>query len=222
MRIMAMTTVSLMLSLVPALAFGYPNGTLQYVTDTAPFCASCHSSAKAGYMPELPPEQAEAELPENKHYGLVRMPSLPSPYAELAEAQKERIIRNAKKIDSLSSITLSAPSKAGAGGEVRVTVKAKGGNGPVICVMLVDRALRFQSRPVSSSGWEITGEPEIKGQDGKSQAGWLDKRAKGLARNLNFIIVDNQRFDLDKGVYPEGTVTYTLKAPSKPGRYTLA
>ena len=55
----------------PVLAFGYPNGTGMYVTDTGPFCASCHSAAKAEYMPELEKEAAQKETAEFKHYGLV-------------------------------------------------------------------------------------------------------------------------------------------------------
>ncbi len=208
--------------LAPTLALAYPNGTGSYVTDAAPFCASCHSSVKAEYMPELKPDVAKKETPEAKHYFLVNMPSMPSPYAELTDDAKAGIIKTARLIDSKSSISLSAPNVVKAGGELRVALKARGGNGPVIGVMLVDKALRFQSRPVSADGWEITGEPEISGQDGKPQKTWLDKRIKGLNKNLNFIMVFEQKFDAEKDVFPEAIVTYALKAPSKAGNYTLA
>lgn len=208
--------------LLPAIALGYPNGTASYVTDAAPFCASCHSSVKADYMPELPPDIAKKETPEGKHYFLVKLPSMPSPYIELSDKEKDKIISTARLIDSRSSISLSAPMVVRAGGELRVTLKAKGGNGPVIGAMLVDKALRFQSRPVSSDGWEIMGEPLVLGQDGKPQKTWLDKRIKGLGKNLNFIMVFDQRFDAEKEVFPEATVTYTLKAPSRTGNYTIA
>ncbi|MEK6531757.1 MAG: hypothetical protein AABZ23_04600 [Deltaproteobacteria bacterium] len=114
---------------------------------------------------------------------------MPSPYIELSDKEKEKIINIARLIDSKSSIALSAPMVVKAGGELKVFLKAKGGNGPVIGAMLVDKALRFQSRPVSSDGWEIMGEPEVLGQDGKPQKTWLDKRIKGLGKNLNFIMV---------------------------------
>lgn len=208
--------------MAPAVAFAYPNGTPHYVTDTGPFCASCHSAAKAEYMSELPAEFAGRELPEAKHYGLVRSQAPPSPYLELDQARKEELIRVAKLIDANSSVVLSAPASARAGEEITVTVKARGGNGPVICVMLVDRASRFQSRPAASAGWQIVGAPDVKGHDGKAQTDWLDKRAKGEARNINFITISSERFDLDKKLFPEGTVAYRLKAPSKPGAYTLA
>lgn len=214
-------TLFLPLLFVSSIAYAYPNGTLQYLTDTGPFCASCHSAVKTEYMPELPPDAAARETPENKHYGLIKMPAQPSPYLELTQEQKDKLINEAKRIDSSSSVKISAPASVKAGGEIKVTVNAKGGNGPVICIMLVDRALRFQSRPISSDGWTITGEPEVKGQGGKAQTAWLDRRARGLKRNLNYVAIENQAFDPEKGVYPEGTVIYTLKAPAQTGAFTV-
>jgi len=219
---MKIAAAALLAMLAPAVAFAYPNGTPNYVTDTGPFCASCHSAARAEYMAELPADMARGEVAEIKHYGLVRMQTPPSPYMELSSEEKEEIIRQAKLIDASSSVVLDAPKKMKAGQEASVTVKARGGNGPVICVMLVDRASRFQARPVSSAGWLIQGAPEVRGQDGKPQALWLDKRAEGTGRNLNFINITDQRFDLEKKLFPEGEVTYRVKAPSVPGVYTMA
>lgn len=206
---------------LPASSLAYPNGTPQYVTDAAPFCASCHSSVKAEYMPELPPDLAEKELPEAKHYGMVRMGAPPSPYIELTKDEKERLIKAAKEIDANSRVTVSAPGRTSPGSEIKVTVSARGGNGPVIGVMLVDSALRYQARPIASEGWLVTAEPEVKGQDGKKQTDWLDKRRKGAPRNLSFVLIERQRSDPANGVYPEGTIVFTLKAPAKPGAYTV-
>ncbi len=211
---MKKTVVIISTILIPCVSYSYPNGTLMYVTDMSPACASCHSAAKAEYMPELPPDMAKNETPEFKHYGLVRMPSMPSPYLELTGEQKESIIKEAKAVDSNSSVTLSAPSRVKKGEEIKVTVRARGGDGPVICLMLVDR-------PIQSDGWVIMDEPVVKGQDGKAQTAWLDKRIKGLKRNLNFVTVMDEKYDLDKGIFPSGEVTYTLKAPSMPGTYSL-
>lgn len=219
---MKRTIVFLLAMLAPAGVLAYPNGTPNYVTDTGPFCASCHSTAKVEYMSELPADMARREVADAKHYGLARMSAPPSPYAELNDAQKEELIRIAKLVDSNSSITLSVPQKVKAGQEVSVTVKARGGNGPAIGIMLVDRASRFQARPVSSSGWLITGAPEVIGQDGKPQTGWLDKRGEGTGKNLNYIMIENETFDPDKKLFPEGTVTFKVKAPQAPGVYTMA
>lgn len=206
--------------MVPSVALAYPNGTPHYVTNTGPFCASCHSAAKAEYMPEVPGAFAEREIPENKHYGLVNSPWPPNPYLELTEEQKEAIIEEARYIDSNAGVTIKAPSRVKAGEVIKVTVKAVGGNGPAIGVMLVDRPLRYQARPPSADGWLITGEPEIRGQDGKLQKKWLDKRHQGR-RNLNFALVMDQKYDRAKGNFPSAEVTYTLKAPLQPGSYNL-
>lgn len=219
---MKRAAAALLAMLAPAIAFAYPNGTPNYVTDTGPFCASCHSAVRAEYMAELPSEMAKRELPEMKHYGLVRMQAPPSPYMELSSEEKEEVIRRAKLIDASASVTIEAPRKMKANQEATVTIKARGGNGPVICVMLVDRASRFQARPVSSAGWLIKGAPEVMGQDGKAQTGWLDKRTEGTGRNLNYITITDQSFDLEKKLFPEGTVTYKVKAPAAPGVYTMS
>ncbi|MEK6790246.1 MAG: hypothetical protein AABY45_00920 [Deltaproteobacteria bacterium] len=205
---------------LPSISFGYPNGTPMYVTDAAPFCAACHSAVKATYMSEMPQEAAVKELPENKHYGMVMAPGQ-TPYAELTEEQKKKVLDDAKKIDSNSSVAINAPAKVKAGKEFKVIVKAKGGNGPVIGIMLLDKASRYQSRPIAASGFYITGEPEVKGQDNQIQKTWLDRRQAGMKRNLNYIVVEKQRFDIDKGVWPTAEVTYALLAPIAPGAYTI-
>lgn len=215
-------SISALALILPAVAAAYPNGTPMYVTDAAPFCASCHSAAKAQYMPELPAEAAQRETPEFKHYSLVKMPTMPSPYAELSPAEKEALIKRAKDIDSRASVSVSAPPKAKAGQIITVSVKAAGGNGPVIGLMLVDGALRFQSSPISASGWTIVGEPEVRGQGGKAQTVWLDRRLKSLSRGINYVNIEGQVFDPSKEIYPEATVVYTLRAPVQPGVYVIA
>lgn len=210
-----------LLMLIPCLSYSYPGGTLMYVTDMLPACASCHSAAKAEYMPELPPDMAKNETAEYKHYGLVRAPMPPSPYMELNNEQKERIIKEAKAIDENSSVSLIGPSRVKTGENLKVTINVKGGDGPVICIMLVDKPLRFQARPATSEGWAIVDEPVVKGQDGKVQKAWLDKRIKGLKRNISFVIIMDEKFDLERGLFPSGEISYTLKAPSTPGSYSL-
>ncbi|MBI5235845.1 MAG: hypothetical protein HY886_06310 [Deltaproteobacteria bacterium] len=205
---------------LPSYSFGYPNGTPMYVTDAAPFCAACHSAVKAAYMSEMPHEAAVKELPENKHYGMVMAPG-PTPYAELTDEQKKKVVDDAKKIDANSSVGISAPGKVKAGNPFKVIVKAKGGNGPVIGIMLVDKASRYQSRPIAASGFYIIGEPEVKGQDNQIQKTWLDRRQSGMKKNLNYIVAEKQKLDIDKGIWPVAEVTYTLVAPTAPGAYTI-
>lgn len=206
--------------LIPIVSEGYPNGTPFYVTDIGPFCASCHAQNKIVYTPELPPELSSKEIPESKHYAFIK--SIPSPYAELTMEQKEAIIKEAQFIDANSSISIIAPSRGKAGEVMKVTVIAKGGNGPVIGVVLVDRPLRNQARPIQAEGWGIIEEPEIKGQDEKVQKSWLNKRIDGLKRNINYVMIMDQKYDKGRNLFPSGEITYTLKAPDKPGTYTLA
>lgn len=215
-RALAYALVSL-----PALVQAYPNGTLLYVTDLVPACASCHATPKVTSMPDAPAAMAQAELIENKHFGLVRSSQPPSPYAELTPEQKEAIINTAQLIDDNASIKLEVSGRVKAGGEVRATVRVTGGNGPVIGVMLVDRPLRFQARPAAAAGWSVLNEPEIKGQDGKRQMNWLDRRHGGGARNLNFVLIEDQKFDPAKKLFPGGEVVFTLRAPPEKGPYSL-
>jgi len=209
----------LTLFFMPEVSNGYPNGTPFYVTDIGPFCASCHAQSKIDYTPDLPPEFSIREIPGNKHYAFIK--SVPSPYAELTMEQKEAIIKEAKFIDANSSISISAPSRVKAGEIIKVKVIVKGGNGPVIGIALVDRPLRNQARPIQAEGWIIIEEPEIKDQDGKVQRSWLNKRINGLKRNINYVMIMDQKYDKEKNLFPSGEITYTLKAPDKPGIHSL-
>jgi hypothetical protein len=79
----------------------------------------------------------------------------------------------------------------------------------------------MQARPVQGNGWLIAGPPEVIGPDGKPQTFGVDKRFAGLGKNVNFVVVGGGA-DVEKGSYPTWKVTYTLQAPRKPGKYTLA
>jgi len=210
----------LIISLIPSISKGYPNGTPFYITDMAPFCASCHAQNKVEYTPELPLEFSNREVPEKKHYGMIK--SVPSPYAELTQEQKEAIIKEAEFIDMNSSISLAAPSKVKAGDTITVKIVASGGNGPVIGIMLVDKPLRNQARPIQANGWLIVDEPVVKGQDGKRQKSWLNMRMEGLNKNINYVMIMDQKYVKEKLVFPSAEVTYVLKAPNKPGLYSMS
>ncbi len=206
---------------LPLSVHAYPNGPGHYVTDMLPACASCHAVRNKSTMPEMPDAFAESELPASKHFGAVRSQQPPSPYLELTEEEKTRIIQEAEQIDQNSSVTISGPTEVKQGTKVTVTIKARGGNGPAIGLMLVDKPYRYQARPVTADGWQIVDEPQVKGQGGKVQMTWLDKRIEGTPRNLGFILVMDQRYDPENDLLPEGEITYTLIAPVKPGDYTL-
>lgn len=217
----AATSLALLGLALPLLSQAYPNGPTQYVTDMLPACASCHAMRDKSTMPEMPAAFAEGELPEAKHYGMVRAQMPPSPYLELTDEQKGRLIQEAEQIDKDASVRLDAPAEVKRGEKITLTIKARGGNGPTIGLMLVDKPYRYQARPATADGWRIVDAPKVKGQGGKAQSAWLDRRIKGTPRNLSFILVMEQRYAPDKGVVPEGEITYTLTAPDKEGNYTL-
>lgn len=206
-----------------ALAFpgGGPGFGMLPVTDASPSCAACHAIAKPGYMRDVPataPLNATNQLVENRHYSAIEKGE--DAYKLLSPGDREKLVKQVKLVDQNTSIAITAPKDAGRGKRIKVEVSAKGGIGPGSMVMLLDIDLRMQARPVQGAGWRIIGPPEVVGPDGKKQTFWVDKRFKGLAKDVNAVVVGGGA-DVEKGVYPTFKVTYTLQAPAKASKYTL-
>ena len=220
-----MAVVSLGLAVVvtfPHAAWSY--GAFQrlpYVSDAEPFCAGCHSSIDASYHPELPAEASQAQVYTTKHYKALEEGTFAG-YKALEPEKRKELLEQAKKIDQNSSVKLetSAPTVA-PGGNLTVTVTTKGGIGPVVGLMLLDEPLRYQARPIQSTGWFIASAPEVIGTDGKPQSKWLDRRFNKQQTNLNFILVYDIASDPAKNMYATARVSYVLKAPSTPGEYPI-
>jgi len=173
-------------------------------------------------MRDVPPDaplNATNQLMSEKHYKAIEQGA--DAYKLLPAAEREKLVKQVKLIDQNSSISLKAPKEVARGKTIKVEVNAKGGIGPGSSVMLVDTNLRMQARPVQGNGWLVVGPPAVIGPDGKPQTFWVDKRFTGLAKNVNFVVVGGGA-DVDKGSYPTWKVTYTLQAPAKAGKYTLA
>ena len=200
-------------------ALGYANGALIHVSDLAPACAGCHSSASAEQVRNLPPDFAARQLVDAKHYQAILTGA--GAYKDLAAADREKLVEDVKLLDANSMVSLSAPSMAARGQTITVTVSVKGGAGPVVGVALLDSDLRFQARPISSDGWLVVGAPKVIGPDGE-QTKWVDSRAEGLRKNLSYVLVFGVKSDLAAKIFPESKVTWTLRAPQDPGRYTIA
>lgn len=209
----------------PLPSYPYPNGPIDYVTDAGPFCAGCHASRQKDQLSNVPQERNEKEYFENKHYALILNPNAnpaePAPYATMSEADRKKLLEDVKLIDDNASIALVAPSSAKVGEKIRVSVKAKGGSGPVVGIMLVDQHHRWQARPVASDGWQIVDPPKVIGPDGKEQTRWLDLRNPGSKKNLNYVLVFGITPDLQAKKFSTSEVIYTLKAPMEKGAYTL-
>ena len=197
----------------------YPNGPLWYATDVAPYCAGCHASTSADQFPEHPKEFAQQWTVEGKHLGDFDKAQA---YQDLKPEQKAQLIASIKKVDANANISLDAPPTINAGKTFSVTVSAKGGAGPVIGLALLDNDVRFQSRPISATGFKIMAPPKITGSDGKVQKKWNDMRYKKLDGNINFAIVFGIKPDLEKDTFDTSKVEWTLRAPTDPGTYTIA
>ena len=200
-------------------AQGYNGGPLRNVTDLSPHCASCHSSMQKEQLRVEPEAFAASQIVENKHYK--QLEAGEGPYKDMAPADRQKLLEDVKTHDANAAVTLSAPSSAKPGQEVQVTATVKGGSG-LVGVMLVDNDLRFQSRPISSDGWAILGAPKIWGPDGKEQTRWVDSRGPGLKKNLNFVLIFDMMSDIAAKKFPEGKVTWTVRAPQDPGTFTMA
>jgi hypothetical protein len=213
--------VSIALSLASSPAGAYPGGTPFYVTDVAPFCTGCHSSASADQLAGIPENRVNAELAPNKHIAKIRASQEGSPYAKLTQEQREALIRGIEQIDSASSVTLVVPERLEPGQVFEATVTARGGGGPVVGVALVDAAHRWQARPAPSAGWQILEAPAVIGPNGQPQTRFLDGRQADLPAGISYVNVYGVSADPTSGFYSTVTVTYRLRAPGQSGTYPL-
>lgn len=209
--------------LAPLAARAYPGGTPTYVTDVAPFCASCHSSVSLEALAGLPDARAQAELAAQKHLAQIRSPKPDSAYAKLSEAQRSELVRAIEALDAAAKVRLVAPPTVAPGQTFEVTVESTGGGGPVIGLGLVDAAHRFQARPAPSAGWQIVDKPAVRGPDGKPQTRFTDGRNPALAPGVSYVnVYDVSTADAAQAKWASTAVTWRLRAPSTPGAYPLA
>jgi hypothetical protein len=218
--IVVLTACMLVPAVAPQRAHAYPNGTEAYVTDAGPFCAGCHSSRQESQLREMPKEHAAQQLADAKHLGQIAKGA--PPYAELSPADRSALVEQLRAVDAATTVALDVPKEVKAGAPITATVKAHGGAGPVVGVMLLDTDLRYQARTPAASGWMITAAPNVTGPDGKPQTTFVDKRAAGLPKNINYVMVYGMKGDAVAKTYSDATVAYALQAPAKPGDYTLA
>ena len=196
----------------------YSGGPLRNVTDLAPTCASCHSSVTKDQLRNEPEAVQNSQMKENQHYKAIEEGS--GPYQQMSPADRQKLLADVRLMDELSSIAITAPASLKPGQEAQITVTVKGGHGPV-GVFLVDTDIRFQARPIQGNGWVIAGAPKTWGGDGQEQTKWVDSRAKDLPKNLNSVVIFDQKTDLAAKKAAEGKVVWTVKAPHEPGTYTV-
>lgn len=200
-------------------AQGYNGGPLRNVTDLTPHCAGCHSSLGKEDLRVEPEAFAASQTVESKHYKAIEEGS--GPYKDMSPDDRQKLLADVKLIDQNASVSLTVPSTVKPGQETQITATVRGGHG-VVGVWLMESDLRFQGRPIQSEGWVIVGAPRIWGADGKEQTKWVDGRGPGLKKNLNSALIFDQQADLTAKKFPEGKVTWTVRAPQTPGTYTVA
>jgi hypothetical protein len=197
----------------------YNGGPLRNVTDLTPTCASCHSSVGKEQLRVEPEAFAATQLVENRHYKAIEEGA--GPYKDVSPADRQKLLADVKLMDQNASAALSAPSTLKPGQEAQITATVRGGYG-VVGVWLMESDLRFQGRPISVDGWFIVGAPKVWGGDGKEQTKWVDSRGPGLKKNLSAVLIFDQQVDLAAKKFPDGKVTWTVRAPQTPGTYTVA
>jgi hypothetical protein len=209
--------------LLPAASvLAYPGGTPSYVTDVAPYCASCHSSASDDQLTGVPAARVSAELAANKHIAKIRDAGDQSPYKGLSAEQREALIAGIQKIDAATKISLKAPASVKPGELFDVVVEVTGGSAAVLGIALVDSNQRWQSSPATSAGWQVTAKPVVTGPDGKPQTKFTDGRNPALQPGTTYVNVDGIATDVAAGKYSAVTVAWKLRAPAQIGSVPLA
>jgi predicted secreted protein len=203
-------------------ALAYPGGTPSYVTDVAPYCASCHSSVSEEQLAGVPAPRVLAELAANKHIAKIQTAGAGSPYNGLTDVERQELIAGIQKIDAATRITLSAPATAKAGDVIDVVVEVTGGSAPVLGIALVDANQRWQASPATSAGWQVTGKPVVTGPDGKPQTKFTDGRNPTLRPGTTYVNVDGIMADPLAGKFSTVKVAWKLRAPAQAGPVPLA
>lgn len=222
--IVALGSFALFTSLLApaAVTHAYPGGTPGYVTDVAPYCASCHSSTSEDQFVGAPAGRASAELAANKHIAKIQTAGDGSPYKGLTAEQRQALIAGVQKIDAATTIALVAPARAKAGEVIEVFVEVTGGSAPVLGIALVDSNQRWQSSPATSAGWQVTAKPAVTGPDGQPQTKFTDGRNPALRPGTSYVNVYGIAADTAAGKYSKVKVVWKLRAPSRGGPVPLA
>jgi hypothetical protein len=201
-----------------AVAWGYPGGPLDDVTDAAPFCAGCHSSTDANQLRGVQGPRKDQML-ASSHIAAIKAGD--GNYSKLTPEQRNQLAADVQKVDDNAKVTLQVPLVIGRGADFAARVDTQGGSGPVVGVMLLDQDLRNQSREIEAENFAIVGAPEVIGPDGKRQEQWESRRYDDLPRNLNFLVVFGVKADLAANQFSSTKVVYNLAAPTKRGKYTM-
>jgi len=214
--------VSMSLAGPASRALAYPGGTPSFVTDVAPYCASCHSSTSEDQLAGVPAPRVSAELAANKHIAKIQNAGNGSPYNGLSAVERQELIAAIQKIDAATKVTLTAPATAKPGDVIDVVVEVTGGSAPVVGIALVDANQRWQASPATSAGWQVIAKPRVTGPDGVPQTKFTDGRNPTLRPGTTYVNVDGITADPIAGKFSTVKVAWKLRAPAQPGNVPLA
>ena len=216
----ALSVVMVVLAVFAAGRAGaYSGGPTFIVSDLTTTCASCHASMQKEQVRVEKEAFAAAQLVESKHYRAIEEGR--GSYKDMSPEERQKLVADVKLMDQNASVAVTAPASAHPGQEIQVTADIRGGHG-VVGVFLMESDLRFQGRAISSDGWIVVGAPKVWGADGKEQNKWVDSRGSDLKKNLSGVLIFGQDSDLAAKKFPEGKVTWTLRAPQAAGAYPMA
>jgi len=201
-----------------AIALADPYGPPHAVTDMAPFCAKCHASTTEAQLTELRPEIAMTETIEEKHLKHIQTNVV---YKDLSSAERQSLLNAVKWADEQATVSITSTTQAKRNSRIEVTVITRGGAGPVVGVSLVDSVVRFQARPIGSSGFKVLGPPLIIGPERKAQTDWIDRRMRGFDLGLGTIMSAGIQGDAVTQHVDQTITTWTLRTPPEPGVYGI-
>jgi hypothetical protein len=216
MRLFVPCAISILVA--TAVALGDPYGPPYAVTDMAPYCATCHASTSLAQLPDLPPEIAVTETIEQKHLTHIQTSVA---YKDLTPAERQSLLNAVKWADEQATVIIKGTAQAKRNSRIEVTVITRGGAGPVVGVSLVDSVVRFQARPIGSSGFKVLGPPLVVGPDRKAQTDWIDRRMRGFDLGLGTIMIAGIQGDAVTKHVDQTITTWTLRTPPEPGVYGI-
>ncbi len=203
--------------LVASRASGHPGGTPVDVKEPGLYCATCHSSTAEADLSGTG-EKSQAELAENKHLGAIRAGV--GVYSTLSDADRVRLVELLSAVDRSSTISIDAPAVVAPGATFEVKVDVTGGAGPTVAVGLFDRPHRLFARSLAKHGFERVGTPTVSG--GKASGGKAHLRGSPeKLRAQNLVEIEGVASSADSELWAKAQVVFTLKAPMKPGAYSI-
>lgn len=207
--------------LLAGAAQSHEGGPPRDAADLRPACASCHV-VRAIVLEEKDMHRNEIDGTSLEHLWEIREGK--RAYGELDAEAREELRLQILQADRNSNLELHVPEVVEPGATFQARVFASGGAGSVVAVQLLDGDQRDSARSASAAGWRFEGDPRI---DLLFRTARPSKRPfapwpSGSDRRPDFVAIDGIDSEAERAVWPRISITWTLRAPDKPGEYPLA